>query len=131
MIVDASAAVEYLLQSSLGLRVMALMADAEVAAPEILDVEVLAILRREVMRGCLDAKRAGEALDDLLGWGLERIPHGRLLRGAWQLRGHVTACDALCVEATRQRGVALITADGPLARAPGLGIAVHNVRISR
>jgi len=130
MIVDASAAVEYLLQSTLGLRVTALMADADVAAPELLDVEVLAVLRREVLRGRLDSKRAKEAVEDLLDWGLERISHRRLLRGAWDLRGHVTAYDALYVEAARQRGVALVTADGPLARAPGLGIAVHNVRVS-
>ena len=100
------------------------------AAPELLDVEVLAVLRREVLRGRLDSGRAGEAVEDLADWGVERIPHRGILRGAWKLRGHVTAYDALYVEAARQRGVALVTADGPLARAPGLGITVHNVRTS-
>ncbi len=130
MIVDASAAVEYLLQSTLGLRVTALMGDGDVAAPHLIDAEVLAVLRREVLRGHLDSERAHEAVEDLADWGLERISHTSLLRGAWELRGHVTAYDALYVEAARQRGVALVTADGPLARAAGLGITVHNVRIS-
>ena len=44
MIVDASAAVEYLLQSSLGQRVTALLADADVAAPELIDAEVRRIV---------------------------------------------------------------------------------------
>jgi predicted nucleic acid-binding protein len=44
------------------------------------------------------------------------------------LRGHVTADDALYVEVARQRNASLVTADGPLARAPGLGIVVHDVR---
>jgi predicted nucleic acid-binding protein len=130
MIIDASAAVEYLLQSTLGLRVTVLIADAEVAAPELLDAEVIAVLRREVLQGRLDEARAEEAVNDLADWGLERVSHKTLLRGAWGLRGHVTAYDALYVEAARQRGVALVTADGSLARAPGLGIAVHNVRLS-
>jgi predicted nucleic acid-binding protein len=130
MIVDASAAVEYLLQSAIGVRITVLIADADVAAPELLDAEVIAVLRREVLRGHLDEERAEEAVKDLAEWGLERISHRTLLRGAWELRGHVTAYDALYVEAARQRGMPLVTADGPLARAPGLGIAVHNVRLS-
>jgi predicted nucleic acid-binding protein len=83
-----------------------------------------------VLNGRLDAGRAEEAVEDLVDWGLERIPHRRLLRGVWGLRGHISAYDALYVEAARQRGVALLTADGPLARARGLGITIHNVRVS-
>jgi predicted nucleic acid-binding protein len=65
---------------------------------------------------------------DLRDWGIERISHRRLLDTAWELRGHVTAYDALYVAAARSRGAALVTADGPLARAPVLGVVVHNVR---
>lgn len=128
VVIDASAAIEYLLQSSLGLRVTSFLDDADVAAPELLDAEVLAVLRRAARVGKLNERRAAEALDDLRDWGIERLSHRALLAGAWQLRGHVSAYDALYVEAARQRNASLITADGPLARASGLGIAVHNVR---
>lgn len=47
---------------------------------------------------------------------------------AWALRGHVSAYDALYVAAAQVRSAALLTADGPLARAPRLGVVVHNVR---
>ncbi len=42
----------------------------------------------------------------------------------------MSAHDALYVAAARLRGAALVTADGPLARAPGLGVVVHNMRAS-
>lgn len=127
-VVDASAAVEYLLQTNLGLRVAQLIEDDDIVAPELIDVEVLAVLRRECLAGRMDRKRAEEAVADLRDWPLERIRHRDLLRGAWELRGHATAYDAMYVQTAKLHNAALVTADGPLARAPGLGIVVHNVR---
>jgi predicted nucleic acid-binding protein len=120
--------VEYLLRTTLGARAGALLDEAEVSAPELLDAEVLAVLRREVLTKRLAERRAGEAVDDLRDWGVVRLPHRDLLETAWSLRGHVSAYDALYVAAARARGAALVTADGPLARAPALGVVVHNVR---
>ena len=128
-VVDASAAVEYLLLTVVGERVGGVLERAALAAPELLDAEVLAVLRREVLAGRLQEQRAMEAVDDLRDWGVERLPHRPLLEDAWSLRGHVTAYDALYVAAARARQAALVTADGPLARAPGLGVVVHNVRL--
>jgi predicted nucleic acid-binding protein len=129
-VIDASAAVEYLLRTALGLGVEGLLEGAEVAAPELLDAEVLAVVRRELLAGRLTARRASEAIDDLRDWGVERVSHRLLLDAAWSLRGHVSAYDALYVAAARLRTASLVTADGPLARAPGLRIAVHNIRAS-
>jgi predicted nucleic acid-binding protein len=128
LVVDASAAVEYLLQTRIGLRVGAVLDEAEAAAPELMDAEVLAVLRREVSAGRVAQPRAAEAVQDLRDWGVIRLPHRPLLAEAWSLRGHVSAYDALYVAAARVRGADLVTADGPLARAPGLGIVVQNVR---
>lgn len=130
VVVDASAAAEYLLQTALGVRVGALIESADVSAPELLDAEVLAVLRREVLTGRLAEQRATEAVSDLRDWGIERLPHKTLLDAAWKLRGHVTACDALYVSAAQARGAALVTADGPLSRAPALGVVVHNVHLA-
>lgn len=130
VVVDASAAVAYLLQTALGVRVGALIEGADVSAPELLDAEVLAVLRREVLTGRLAERRGTEAVSDLRDWGIERLPHKTLLDAAWKLRGHVTAYDALYVSAAQAHGAALVTADGPLSRAPALGVVVHNVRLA-
>ena len=129
LVVDASAAVEYLLQTTVGQRVGGLLQGAELVAPELLDVEVLAVLRREVQAGRLAERRAREAIADLRDWGVERVAHRPLLERAWGLRGHVTAYDALYVVVALTRSAPLVTADGPLSRAPGLRIVVHNVRL--
>jgi predicted nucleic acid-binding protein len=128
LVVDASVAVEYLLQTALGVRAAPMLEGADLIAPELLDVEVLAVLRREVLAGRLAESRAGEAVDDLRDWGVERLSHRGLLDAGWALRGHVTAYDALYVATARARGATLITADGSLSRAAGLGVIVHNVR---
>jgi predicted nucleic acid-binding protein len=130
LVVDASAAVEYLLRTVLGVRAADLLDVADLIAPELLDVEVVAVLRREVRFKRLATARAAEALADLRVWGVERVSHTTLLEGAWHLRGHVSAYDAFYVAAAQARGAALVTADGPLAHAPGLGVVVHNVRPS-
>src|SRR5438046_9935740 len=113
LVVDASAAVEYLLLTPLGERVGDLLGGAAPAAPELLDAEVLAVLRREVLAGRLRERRATEAVARLRTWGVGRLAHRLLLEDAWSLRGHVTAYDALYVAAARARHAALVTADGP------------------
>ncbi len=130
IVVDASAAVEYLLQTELGVRVAGVLERGNVAAPELLDAEVLSVVRREVLSKRLKESRAREALTDLRDWGLERIGHRMLLDEAWSLRGRLTAYDALYVALARVRNAALVTADGPLSRAGGLGVTVHNVRLT-
>ena len=127
-VVDASAAVEHLLRTTLGVRLEPILANAELAAPELLDAEVLAVLRREVLRGRLEETRAGEAVDDLAVWPVERLPHRGLLADAWSCRHNVSAYDALYVAAAMARSAVLLTADGPLARAPSLPVVVQSIR---
>ena len=71
---------EYLLRKPLGLILADILEDATLLAPELLDVEVMSVLRRAVLRGELFDQRAALALDDLTDWGVDRIPHLRLLR---------------------------------------------------
>ena len=44
------------------------------------------------------------------------------------MRDNVSAYDAFYVAAARLFQAPLLTADGPLSRAPGLGVVVHSVR---
>jgi predicted nucleic acid-binding protein len=128
--IDASAAAEYLLHTSLGLKVSELIEDAELVAPELLDVEILSVLRRAVLKKRLDEKRALLAIEDLAGWDVERISHSILLQDAWQFRHNTTAYDAFYAAAARMYNASLLTADGPLSKAPGLGIVVQNIRLA-
>ncbi|HZX95113.1 MAG TPA: type II toxin-antitoxin system VapC family toxin [Myxococcales bacterium] len=129
LVIDASAAVEFLLRTPVGLRIEGIIADANLFAPELLDVEVTAVIRRHLLRGMLGQKRAGEALDDLIAWGVERLSHRGLVRRAWELRQNVSAYDAFYLAAAREKSASVITSDGPLARIPvPTGVIVHDVQ---
>ena len=129
-VVDASVAVEYLLRTPLGLTVADTIQNASPLAPELMDAEVLSVLRRAVLKGYLAEERARMAVDDLTQWPVDRVPHRALARLAWQYHGNVSAYDALYIATARAHDVPLLTADGRLARAPTPGIAIHHVQIA-
>lgn len=126
LVIDASIAIQYLLRTQTGQHAAGMIDHAELAAPELLDAEVLAVLRDEVITGRLDEARAAEAVYDLSRWGVERLAHRPLLAVAWRLRPNVTACDALYVAAARARGAALLTADGPRVPPPAFVLRTIN-----
>ena len=129
-VIDASAAVEYLLKTQLGKSIAAATEHSVLVAPELMDVEVVAVLRRAVLREELSEDRALVALDDLTGWPVERISHRALAKSAWRHRHNLTAYDGFYVATARAWGAELLTVDGPLSRAPRLDITVHNVRLA-
>jgi predicted nucleic acid-binding protein len=129
LVLDASAAAEYLLRTPLGLQVEALVGEHLLYAPALLDAEVLAVLRKAVLSGRLSEKRAQEAVEDLRSWPLRRVDHRALLEEAWGLRERVSAYDALYVALARRLSAPLLTADGPLARTPGLGVPLLHLRL--
>ena len=129
-VIDASAATEYLLRTPLGLKLAHIIEGASLLAPELLDVEVLSVLRRAVLRRQLTEQRALLGIEDLMDWSIDRVPHRSLIWAAWQHRNNVSAYDAFYVAAARLSNAPLVTADGPLARAPSLGIVVENIRLT-
>ena len=130
-VVDASVAVEYLLRTQLGLVVADTVEASRLVAPELIDVEVVSVLRRAVLTECLDEDRALSALDDLTQrWPIERIPSRMLARMVWRYHHNVSAYDAFYVAAASAFEIPLLTTDGRLARAPGLGIAVQHIRLA-
>jgi predicted nucleic acid-binding protein len=128
-VIDASAAAEFLLRTPLGQKLDNLIAEAVLLAPELLDVEVLSVLRRALLQNRIEEHRARVALEDLGDWPVDRIPHKVLLREAWKHRHNVSAYDAFYVATAKLYEAPLLTADGPLSRAPGLGIVVQNIRL--
>lgn len=128
LVVDASAAVEYLLRTPLGRLLAGRIEGEDLLAPELLDAEVLAVLRRASLAGRLSQARARTALEDLVAWPIRRITHVALVRAAWEFRENVSAYDALYLAAGRLFRAPVLSADGPLSRAPRLGVVVENVR---
>ncbi len=128
-VVDASVAVEYLLTTSLGLTVADIIEGASLAAPELMDAEALSVLRRAVLNGHVEEARARMVVDDLVHWPVERISHQSLAPLAWQRHRNISAYDAFYVAAASAHALPLLTADGRLARASGLGVVVQSVRM--
>ena len=128
LVVDASVAVEYLLRTDLGRHVAPRIEREDVVAPELLDAEVLSVLRRAWLAKKLPEDRAAEALDDLLVWSVRRIPHEVLVIDAWSFRRNASGYDAFYLATARLFDAPLLTVDGPLARLQGTGVFVENVR---
>lgn len=126
IVVDASALLEFLLQTRLGTRVEArLFRDGdEFHSPHLVDVEVTQGLRRLVRSGEVSPERAAEAIADLTDLDLHRHAHLDLLTRAWKLRENVTAYDAMYIALAEALDATVVTCDTRLAKAPG-----HRTRI--
>jgi len=126
IVVDASALLEFLLQTSLGARVEARLfgEEDELHAPHLLDVEIAQGLRRLVRSGEVSSGRAEEAIADLADLDLHRHAHLDLLDRAWKLRDNISAYDAMYVALAEAIEAPIVTCDSPLAKTPG-----HRARI--
>jgi predicted nucleic acid-binding protein len=87
--------------------------------PELADLEVASVLRRQMKAGTIDARRARLALDDLAALPAQRAPHRPLLPRCWELRNNLTIYDAAYVALAEAMNTTLLTGDRKLARAPG------------
>jgi len=130
IVLDASALLEMLLQTPLGVRVETrlLRDEAEFHAPHLIDVEVAQGLRRLVRTGEVSAVRATEALEDLADLDLHRHQHLDLLARAWAMRDNITAYDAMYVALAEALDAPLVTCDVPLAGAPGHAARIEAIR---
>lgn len=121
IVLDASAAMEWLLQTSAGVEIARriLSSGESLHAPHLLDVEVAQVFRRAVNMHALSSTRAREALDDLSQLRLRRYPHFPFLLRVWELHANLTAYDAVYVALAETLGATLLTRDRKIASAPG------------
>lgn len=89
------------------------------AAPELARVEVLSVLRRQLLHGSLTQLQADAAIADLVALPIAVYPMAGLIVRCWELRANVTAYDACYVALAESLGCILLTADARLANAPG------------
>lgn len=90
------------------------------AAPELVDLEVVSVFRGQLRNGSLETRRAELALVDLIDLPLRRVPHRQLLDRCWELRQNLTVYDAAYVALAELLDLVLVTADVRLSKAPGL-----------
>jgi len=95
------------------------------AAPSLVDLEVVSVLRRKRVQGRLDEHRAGHAVVDLHALPLARAPERPLLQRVWELRHNLTSYDAAYVALAETLRVPLLTGDQRLAAAPGIRCEVE------
>jgi predicted nucleic acid-binding protein len=129
LVVDASCLYEVVADAPLGERIRGHLArDPDHAAPQIVDVEVMSVVRREHLLGRLDATAARQAVEDLREWPGERFGHRPLLGRAWELRANVRPWDAMYVALAEVLGGTVLTLDARLGHVEGLGCPVVVVR---
>jgi len=132
VVLDASAGVEIVLSTDIGVELARYVVEAaEVVVPDHFHLEAVATIRRLEIRSELDSAAAREVFNELIRLSVRRVDTWGLLDETWQMRHNVTVADALYVVLARRLGVALITGDGRLARAPGLDVEVLGPPVAR
>lgn len=120
LVVDASCLFEVVADTPRAPVIAArLAADTDQAAPHVIDVEVMGVIRAQYLRGRLDGTAAGQARADLRDWPGERVGHRLLLERAWELRDSIRGWDAFYVALAEAFDATLLTMDERLARAHG------------
>jgi predicted nucleic acid-binding protein len=118
VVVDASALVEALLGTPIGVEVRRRMRGRVLHAPAHIDAEVLSALGRLHRAEAVAAGTVAAALVALAAAPIDRHPLASLVSGAWDQRDRIPLVDALYVELAGSLGsVPLLTTDARLARA--------------
>ncbi len=100
----------------------------DVAAPDLADVETVAVLRKRWIAGTVSDQRFAAAVEDLEQLEIDRYPALRFVRRAHELRANVTVHDAVYVALAETLDCELLTADQRLANASGPRCTIRVLR---
>lgn len=114
IVVDASAMVEALVGRDADADLLDALA-GDIAAPHLLDVEVLSVLRGLVLGGKLDLDEAVQAREDHFGFAITRHETAPLAERIWELRHQFTSYDASYLALAEALQAPLLTCDAKLA----------------
>ncbi|MEV0401029.1 type II toxin-antitoxin system VapC family toxin [Actinoallomurus sp. NPDC050550] len=127
VVVDASAMVEAFVGALNG-QTCLLMEEIEqndVAAPHLIDSEVLHVLRKLEHRKVLSDDEADQVCELFTSLKITRYSAGGLLNRIWALRRNLTCYDATYVALAEVLDVPFLTTDARIARASGHGADVR------
>lgn len=120
IVVDASIVVTALADDGPdGDRFRGRLAGEHLAAPHLIDIEVISAWRRLAAAGQMDERRAAFARADLQALPIRRVDHSPLVERCWDLRTTMTSYDAAYIALAELIDVPLLTADAKLAASPG------------
>jgi predicted nucleic acid-binding protein len=91
-----------------------------IAGPDLLRIEVISVVRRQLRSGQLTGDQAAAAIQDVLDVPVRVFPTAPLLLRVWDLRDNLSAYDACHVALAEALDALLLTADRRLASAPGI-----------
>lgn len=111
-----------------GDRARAALASQDLSAPDLVDVEVVSVLRRRWLAKTMTARRFAAAIEDLAMLPADRYPALPFMPRAYELRANVSAYGATYVALAEHLGCSLLTADARLAAAPGPRCAISLLR---
>ena len=97
----------------------------DIAAPDLVDVETVAVLRKRWLAGTVTDRRFSVAVEDLEQLDLDRYPTLPFMRRAYQLRANVTANDSAYVALAEALSCELLTSDRRLASVTGPRCAIR------
>ena len=89
------------------------------AAPDLVDVETVAVLRKRWLAKTITDRRFATAIKDLQALDLDRYPTLPLMTRVYGLRANLTAYDAFYVALAESLGMPLLTDDRKYAKAAG------------
>jgi predicted nucleic acid-binding protein len=121
IVLDASAAVDWLLGTAPGSRIEERIYSGHETIYSVhhIDVEVAQVLRRLVFQRLITPERGEQALADLAALRVVRYAPMLLLDRIWALRQNLSAYDAAYVALAEQLEAPLITRDRHIAASPG------------
>lgn len=127
IVLDASAAVAYLIGTRAASAVEEAIGKGPVHVPVHFDVEVFGAVRRELMLGHIDLMEALNATYALRSFIVQRHPVTRHLMDALALRDNVGSHDVFYVLLARRLGATFVTCDRALSRAASPYCAVRHI----
>jgi predicted nucleic acid-binding protein len=117
-VLDASAVIDLLLQAG---RVPEIRSAAAmpIAAPVILDFEVMNVLRCQIQSKTVSQQRAQSAYEAYFDLHIRRFETTLIADRIWKLRNNFTAYDAAYIALAEALSVPLLTRDKKLVNKPG------------
>ena len=97
-----------------------LSAEPVVAAPELIDLEFMNVVRALLTKGSIHLPEAELALAEFWLAPIDRYSHRALVPRIWQLGQNLTAYDSAYVALTEMLGAELLTIDRGISAASGI-----------
>ncbi|MGH8902473.1 MAG: type II toxin-antitoxin system VapC family toxin [Egibacteraceae bacterium] len=127
IVIDASALVEVVARTDRAAHVERAFAGHQLLAPDLINAEVLSVLRRWLHRSLIDRETAARAVRNLLMAPVRRFTTESLISTMWTLGDDLTPYTAAYTALARWVGCPLLTLDERLVRSSDLEIALLSV----